>query len=167
MAAGSLAYPLEEVLNVKRRRVDEAEREVQRKYEELEREEEILAEKEAARDKVLQHHADKMAQMRKVMDEGTTSPEILQMRAYLKVVKVRVAEEEQKVVEQQEQVDIAEKNLEVAKENLRLRRKEVDKLEQHKEGWLVEAKKELAIEEVREADEMGSVIFLTRMRKQG
>lgn len=166
MAGGKLAYPLEEVLDIKRRRVDEAEREVAKKHEELEREREILAEKEAERDKVVQHREDKMKQMRDALDEGTTAPKVLQMRAYIKVVKVRVAEEEQKVTEQEEQVDIAEKNLEVAKEDLRLRRKEVDKLEEHKEGWLVEAKKELEIEEIREADEMGSVMFLTRMRKQ-
>lgn len=161
-----LAYPLEEVLSVKKRRVEKAEKEVLRKEQELQKEKDTLVEVEAARDKVRDHRDAKMTQMLKALDEGTTSPEVLQMRGYIKVVKVKLAEEEQKVKAQEEQVDIAKKNLEVAKQELAMRRKEVEKIEQHKEIWLKEAKKELEIEEGREQDEMGSVMFLTRRLRE-
>jgi len=161
-----LAYPLEEVLGIKHRRVEEAEREVQQKKEELQKQQEILAQKEAERDKVLNHRNEKLAQLRETMDSQCYTREIEQARAYLKIVKKRLAEEEKKVEEQKEQVDIAEKNLELAKQELVLRRKEADKLEEHKVEWTKEAKKELEEEEAREQDEMGSMIFLGRMQKE-
>lgn len=158
----AIQYPLEQVLGIKEKRVEEAEKEVLRKEEELKKEKEKLAEVEAERDKVKDHRDDKMAQMIQALDEGTTSPEVLQMRSYLKVVKVQLAEEEKKVAEQQEQVEIAEKNLEVAKYELVQRRKEVDKIEEHKTMWLKAARKEAEEEIAKEQDEMGSVMFLTR-----
>jgi flagellar biosynthesis chaperone FliJ len=161
-----LAYPLEEVLGIKRRRVEEAEKEVELKKQELQKQQEILAKKEAERDKVLNHRNDKLAQLRKTMDSECYTREIEQARAYLKIVKKRLAEEEKKVEEQKEQVNIAEKNLELAKLELAKRRKEVDKLVEHKTEWTKEARKELEIEEGRELDEMGSMIFLGRMQKE-
>lgn len=154
-------YPLEQVLDIKRRRVEEAEKVVQEKQRALEKEEQILAQKEAERDKVRQHHKDKLTQMRKVMDEGTNTGEILQMRAYLKVVKERLAIEEKKVKEQEQQVQTATKNLEAAKEALKERRKDVDKFVAHRTDWLKDMRKEQEIIEGREQDELGSISYTT------
>jgi flagellar biosynthesis chaperone FliJ len=160
------AYPLAQVLDVKRKRVEDAEKVVQEKERALAKEKEILVQKEAERDKVQNHHNDKLKQMREEMDSGTTSPKIQQMKVYLKVVKERLAVEEKKVKDQEEQVKNAEKNLEAAKVELKLKTQEVDKLLAHRTDWLKEIKKEQDIIEGREQDELGSVIYMTRHRSK-
>ena len=157
-------YPLKQVLEVKIKRVDDAERLVIEKRKALETEKEKLKQREADRDKTVKHHMDKLTQLRKCLDEGTTTDKIMQMKAYLKVAKERVKVEEKKVKDQKDQVDLAEKSLTVAQSDLRMRRQEVDKLESHRKDWLVELRKEEEIIEGREQDEIGTVIFSTRQR---
>lgn len=162
----NIVYPLGQVLEVKQRRVEDAEKVVIEKKLALEKEEKILEEKKAERDKAQNHHNDKLKQMRDEMDRGTTSPKIQQMKAYMKVVKERLAQEEKKVKDQQQQVENAEKNLEDAKNNLALKRLEVDKLKSHRSDWIKEMRKEQEIIEGREQDELGSVIFTTKQRRK-
>lgn len=159
-------YPLKQVLEVKQRRVDEAEKVVKEKKDLLDKENEKLKERERERDKVKEHYYDKLTQMREEMDRGTTSPKIQQMKVYSKVVQERLKVEEKKVKDQQDQVIIAEKNLELAREDLKRKRLEVDKLHTHQIDWEKEVKKELEIIEGREMDELGNVIFLGNQRKR-
>jgi flagellar biosynthesis chaperone FliJ len=161
----NLVYPLWQIIEVKQRRVEDAEKVVIEKKLALEKEEKILKEKEAERDKAQNHHDDKLKQLRDELDGGTTSPKVQQMKAYLKVVKERVAQEEKKVKDQKQQVENAEKNLETAKNDLAIKRLEVDKLKTHRSDWIKEMRKEQEIIEGREQDELGSVIFTTRSRK--
>lgn len=159
-----IVYPLEEVLAIKRRRVEEAEKILKQKIAALEAEKKKLAECEAARDKVKEHLIDKMKQLRAILDEGTTSPKIEEMRVYIKVVKERLLVEDKKVAEQQKQVDIAEANVEEARSQLKRRRQEVDKLIIHREDWWKAMNKELEIAEGREQDEVGSVTHMMHKR---
>lgn len=161
-----MIYPLKQVIEVKQRRVEEAEKAVKEKQEALAREKEKLVQREADRDKAIHHHTDKLTQLRKELDEGTTSDKVLQMKAYLKVAKERVKLEEKKVKEQQDQVDIANKNLQAAQNELRLRRQEVDKLETHRKDWIKQMRKEEEIVEGREQDELGTIIFSAKQRQQ-
>lgn len=158
-------YPLKQVLEIKQRRVEAAEKQVKEKLAALEIEKEKLLKREADRDKVKSHKKDKLTQLRQIMDEGTTSPKIQQMKQYLKVVDEKLSIEEKKVREQQEQVTKAEKSWEEAKENLRIKRQEVDKFLYHKKGWELEMRKELQIIENREQDELGSIIHTVNQRK--
>lgn len=160
------AYPLKQVIEVKQRRVEDAERVVKEKKAALEKEQQILAQKEAERDKAKKHYDDKLKQMRDELDGGTTSPKVQQMKAYLKIVKERVAAEEKKVKDQKVQVENAEKNLEAAKNDLKLKRQEVDKLLSHRSDWIKEMRKEQEVIEGREQDELGSVIFTTNARRK-
>ena len=132
----------------------------------LEKEQQTLAQKEAESDKVKTHHDDKLKQMREEMDEGTTSPKIQQMKAYLKVVKERIGSRRKKVKDQKNQVETAKKNLEIAKNELKIKRQEVDKLITHRKDWTKEIIKELEVIEAREQDEIGSIIFTTHHRKK-
>lgn len=157
-------YPLGDVLLVKKKRVEAAEAVLKEKQEILAKEEKILQERKAARDKVKQHQEDKLAQLRHELDHTTTTDKIEQMRAYLKVVKEKLAIEEKKVTEQQQQVDLAQKNVDAARLELQKKRLEVDKLETHKKDWLKEWAKEQEIILGREQDELGSVIFNIRSR---
>lgn len=160
-----IVYPLQELLLVKYRRVEEAERLVREKQELLDRELEKLRQREAERDKVRTHRQDKLQQLRDTLDHSTTSPEVQQMKVYLKVVDEKLINEEKKVADQKEQVKIAEQNLEQARLELKKKRQDVDKLEQHKSDWTIEMKKELAVLEGRELDEIGQLIHELNKRK--
>lgn len=159
-------YPLQQVLEVKERRVSEAEKVVKEKKEALETEQKKLEERETERDKVKSHYNDKLAQLRQILDEGTTSPKIQQTKAYIKIVAEKLVVEEKKVSDQKEQVKTAQKNLDQAVENLRLKRQEVDKLLIHKKDWQKMMDKEMQIIEGNEQDEMGFIIHLTNTRKK-
>lgn len=157
-------YPLEKVMDIKKKRVDEAEKVVAAKKRELEAEREKLRKCEEERDKVVQHKIDKLNQLRDELDRGTTTDKIQQMKNYLKVVEERILVEEKKVQEQEEQVNIAKRNLEIAQEELKMRRQEVDKLQNHKKDWIKQMKRELELAEEREMDEIGQVLYLRNMR---
>ncbi|MCB1118775.1 MAG: YscO family type III secretion system apparatus protein [Chlamydiia bacterium] len=159
-------YPLEQVLDVKKKRVEDAERHVMEMRKALEREQDKLKEREKERDRVKQHYQDKLDQFREEISHETTTRKIQNLKNYLKVAKENVTIEEKKVRDQQEQVELAEKKLEEAQKALELRRREVDKLETHKEDWLVEQRKEEEIMMGREQDELGSVMHLVRKRQQ-
>lgn len=160
----ALDYPLAEVIKVKIRRVEEAEKVLKQKREALEKEQKILEEKKAERDKAVDHHKAKLAQLRSELDHGTTSDKVQQMKAYLKVTFSLVEEEEKKVKAQEQQVEIAERNIEQAKQEVDRKRLEVDKLNTHKIDWLKAMRKEIEIIEGREEDEVGSIIFNVRSR---
>lgn len=152
-------YPLKQVLEIKKKRVEDAEKVVKDKQIILDQEKEKLAQREADRDKVKKHKKDKLQQLRDELDHGTTSPKVQQMKAYMKVVDEKLKVEEKKVKDQQEKVNVATRDLEEAKHQLFLRRQEVDKLETHRKDWEKEMRKEEEIIEGREMDELGQVIF--------
>lgn len=158
-------YPLKQVIEVKQRRVEEAERVVKEKQAALEKEEQKLKEREAEKDKVKNHQHDKLTQLRDTLDHEMSSPKVQQMKVYLKVVDEKLKVEEKKVKDQKEQVAQAQKNLDQARDDLRIKRQEVDKLLTHKKDWEKEMKKEQDIIEGREQDELGSVIFVTKQRQ--
>ena len=140
-----LEYPLDKVLDIKKKRVTEAEKNVKAKEEALRKELEVLEQKKAERDKVKQHKDDKLKQLRYDMDTGTTTDKIQQAKVYLKLCQEKLVVEEKKVAEQQEQVELAERNLEAAKQELKQRRLEVDKLLSHRKDWLKEKKSVIII----------------------
>ena len=158
-------YPLHEVLLIKKRRVEDAERVVKEMQEKLNAEKEKLRKREEERNKVLNHRNDKLKQLRATLDKESTTPKIQQMKAYLKVVDQKLIVEEKKVADQKTQVDIAEKNLEMARHELKKKRLEVDKILQHKKGWTVELIKEFEIAEGRENDEIGNIIHSLNQRR--
>lgn len=154
-----IVYPLAQVLEIKKKRVQDAERVLREKIDLLEKEKEKLLQKEKERDLVLKHKKDKLQQLRHEMDQRTTTTKIQQMKNYLKVVDEKLAIEEKKVQDQKAQVKKAEKEVEDARQQLKLRRLEVDKLNIHKSDWEKIARKEMEIIEEREMDELGNVLF--------
>lgn len=160
-----VVYPLQQVIEVKQKRVEDAEKVVKEKQLALTKEQQKLAEREAERNKVKDHKIQKLKQLRETLDQGTTSPKIQQMKVYLKLVDEKLKVEEKKVKDQQEQVNIATKNLEQAKIDLQRKRQEVDKLLTHKKDWEKEVRKEMEIIEGREQDELGSIIHTVHQRK--
>jgi flagellar biosynthesis chaperone FliJ len=155
-------YPLEQVLEVKKKRVEDAEAVVKQKIRELDDEREKLKKREEERDKVKEHYNEKLQQLRDEFDQGTTSNKIDQIKVYIKVVQERLKSEEKKVKDQQQAVEVAEKNLELAKTHLKARQREQDKIETHKKEWTRDARIELSVLQTREEDEIGSTMFLSK-----
>ncbi len=160
-----LAYPLKEVIEVKQKRVDDAEKVVKEKKAALETEKQKLEQKEKERDVVKKHRKDKLDQLRNEMDTGSTTAKMQQMKVYLKLVDEKLKVEEKKVHDQKELVKTAEKNLELAKADLQKKRVDVDKLFMHRKDWEREKRKELEIIEARDQDELGTTIHAARQRK--
>ena len=160
-----IVYPLAQVQEVKQRRVEVAERVLKEKVQELEKEKEKLRQREEERNRVLNHHNEKLRQLREILDKESTSPKIQQMKVYLKVVKDKLKIEDKKVKDQQAQVEIAEKNVETARQEVIRKRLEVDKLEMHRKDWEKEMRKELEMEEGREHDEIGNIIYSLRQKQ--
>lgn len=159
-------YPLKQILEVKHRRVEEAEKVVKEKQSVLLNEQNKLLQREADRDKVKTHKIEKLTQLRQTMDEGSTSPKIQQMKTYLKTIDEKLVLEEKKVKDQKELVAAAEKALKEAQEILRVKRQEVEKLLIHQKDWEKEMRKALEIIEGREEDELGSVIHSINQRRR-
>lgn len=163
---GKIEYPLKQVLEVKQKRVEDAEKVVQEKKAALEKEEKKLAEREAERDKVKEHKIEKLRQLRETLDQASSSPKIQQMKVYLKLVDEKLVIEEKKVKDQKEQVAIAQKNLDQARIELQRKRQEVDKLLTHQKDWEKEMQKEMSIKEGREEDELGAIIHSIHHRTE-
>lgn len=160
------AYPLTQVIEVKQRRVEAAEKVVAEKMAALQRETKKLEEREADRDKVKKHKVEKLQQLRDILDQASTSPKIQQMKSYLKVVDEKLKIEEKKVADQKKIVQQAENDLEAAKNDLRLKRVEMDKLLMHKKDWERGMRKELEIQESKEMDELGAIIHSSLHKKR-
>lgn len=159
-----VAYPLEQIIKVKEKRVIEQERVVRTKEQALEQEKQKLLEREKERDAAKQHQQDKLQQLRAELDSDTTTAKVQQMKSYLNVAKEKLKIEEKKVKEQENQVENAQKALDAAREDLRLKRQQVDKMLDHKKSWTREMLKELEVIEAREQDELGSTTFLNHQR---
>ncbi len=160
-----LSYPLEQLMVIKKNRFDQAVKILEQKKEILEKAYEKLYTLTQERDKVLQHKKDKLAQLRGALDEGTTTDKIQQMKAYMKTVQERLAEREKKVVDQQKQVDLAQKQVDLATDELFQRKKDLEKLEIHKQEWEKEVRYWTEQKEAVEHDEQGSATHTLRKRE--
>lgn len=161
-----VAYPLEQVLAVKKDRVQKAEKVVEERKRAWEIEKEKLKKIEAERDVVKNHHSDKLAQLREALDTGTTSDEVIQMKTYLKIVKEKLVKEEERVKQQKENVKKADKALDEAKLDLKRKRLEEEKILLHKTEWTKERARELSLEEAKDQDEIGQLQHEARRRQQ-
>lgn len=161
------AYPLGQILDVKIKRLEEAEKIATQKREALDKENKKLQEAEAKRDEVKDHYQDKLRQVRLALDEGSANTqEITQMRDYMKIVKEKLLKEEGLVIEQKKKVDAAESDLKEALKVVKTRRTEVDKIKTHKDEWTVEATKQQVKAEEKLLDEVGTTMFYGRKAKE-
>lgn len=159
-------YPLQQLADIKKKRLEEAERILREKKELLEKEEEKLRAVQKERDEVLEHKQEKLTQLREELDKGSTSDKIQQMKQYLKVVDEDLALKERKVQDQQKQVDKAAEEVEKARQNYVQKERDVEKIAMHRKEW----GKEVRLEELRQegitTDELGSAMFTLRKQER-
>jgi len=159
-------YPLEQLAIIKKKKLEEAERILREKKENLIQEEEKLTTVEKARDKAKKHKVDKLEQLRGALDEGERTDKIEQKRIYLKLVNEKLSQHEKKVADQQKQVEKAEEEVEKARQEMLKKTRDVEKLQEHKKEWKVEMRRELEKDEAIEGDEMGGARFIADKRKK-
>jgi flagellar biosynthesis chaperone FliJ len=160
-----LTYPLEQLMTIKKNRFDQAVKTLEEKKAILEKAYEKLYDVTQDRNGVLDHKTLKLKQLRESSDEGTTTDKIQQMKRYLKVVDEKLVEKEKKVVEQQKQVDLAQKQVDLATDELFQRKKDLEKLEIHKQEWEKEVRYWSEQKEALEQDEQGSAAHTLRKKE--
>lgn len=151
-------YPLDQLVAIKQKRLEEAEKVLAEKKEILAKEEQKLVSLEKKRDEVKEHYKAKLEQFREKLDAGTATDKIQQMKQYLKLVAEDLRVEEQKVQAQTKVVSAAQHQVELAREDLFKKQKDVEKLKIHYKEWKHE---EHRISERKEGvvnDEMGSAM---------
>ena len=161
-------YPLEEIEQIKKKRLEEAEKSLQEKKQFLEKEQKKLDQYTKELELIKQHKIDKIRQMMDEMEKGTTSDQIMIKERYLKVVvEEKLKREHAKVVEQKKEVNKAVDEVEKARILLEQRRQDVEKLRLHREDWEVEMRSLEAAEENKDTDEIGTTMHTARKYKPG
>ena len=159
----ALNYPLEQLLSIKKNRLDQAIKILDEKKLLLQKAQDQLRAATQQRDQVRAHKVAKLQQLRETLDEGASTDKIQQMKAYLKLVDGQLADKEKKVQEQQKQVTLAQKQVDLAAEEVRQKRIDLEKLTLHKEEWSKEVRIWIERKEEVEHDEQGIV---SHMRKK-
>ena len=152
----ALNYPLEQLLSIKKNRLDQAIKILDEKKLLLQKAQDQLRAATQQRDQVRAHKVAKLQQLRETLDEGASTDKIQQMKAYLKLVDGQLADKEKKVQEQQKQVTLAQKQVDLAAEEVRQKRIDLEKLTLHKEEWSKEVRIWIERKEEVEHDEQGS-----------
>ncbi len=158
-------YPLAQLVRIKKKRLEEAERLLKQRKEELKKEEEKQRQLEEIRDKTLQHQQAKIAQLRAELDKGTTTAKIESMRDYIKVVDEELQQKEKKVQDQIKEVEKAKERVDEARKDLLKKEQDVEKLEMHKKEWKEEDRLLRAQKEGVETDELGNAMHGQRKNK--
>ena len=151
-------YPLDQLAEIKKRRLEEAEKILREKKETLAKEQEKLTQLEKKRDEVKAHYKAKLTQLREKLDAGESSTKITQMKQYLKTVVEDLNVEEKKVAAQVVIVENATKQVEDARQELFKKQKDVEKLKLHHKEWSKEMHTLEERHESNEGDEMGSTM---------
>jgi hypothetical protein len=159
-----MKYPLEQLALIKQKKLEEAERVLTERKEQLEKEQKQLLVVEKERDEVKHHREDKLAQLRQKLDEGSTTDKIQEGKRYLKIVDEKLSQKQVKVTEQQKKVNTASDLLEEARKDLFKKQQAVEKLKIHRKEWEKEMKALEAYQEDLEGDEIGSAMHLLRKR---
>lgn len=158
-------YPLDTVLSIKKKRFDQAMKTLEEKKAILEQAYEKLFNLSKERDETLEHRTTKLTQLRESLDTGAATDRIQQMRAYLKIVDQQLEEKEKKVAEQQKVVDQAQKQVDLATQDLFQKKKDLEKLEIHKDEWSAEMRQIVERKEASEQDEQGAATYEIRKKQ--
>lgn len=158
-------YPLQHLLTIKKKRLDEAERILQEKKEHLALEKRQLGVLEKARDETKRHYNDKLQQLREMLDAGETPGKIEMAKNYLKLVVSELSQKEMAVTQQKKRVDSAKAEVDKAREDYLKKQKDLEKLETHHKEWDKEQQAELQKKEAKEADEIGAYAHERKKRR--
>lgn len=160
-------YPLSQVEEIKKRRLEEAERVLKEKREALDLAEKDLKEKRKALNATKALKLEMIEKYYEEIKQGTTSIMMERHDSYIReVMNVKLAEEKKKVDDQKKVVKEATFALEKAREDRIKKNQELEKIHMHKKEWKKEVKKEESKDESGVSDELGTSMHARKMKKR-
>lgn len=159
-------YPLEQLMLIKERRLEEAEKKLKEKKLILEKEQQKLKKLEEDCQVTHDHLNDKVSQLDEEMNEGTHSDKIDVASKYIKVVQEQFNQKKKKVLDQDKVVKTAANNVELARQEMVKKQQDVEKLSIHKAEWKKEVMKIIEHKESLDSDEIGSAKHISLKREK-
>lgn len=159
-------YPLEQLILIKERRLEEAEKKLKERKLLLQKEQDKLKKLEEDCQTTHDHMEDKVKQLDEEMNEGTHSDKIDIASKYIKVVQDQLTQKKKKVLDQDKVVKTATQNVELARVEMIKKQQDVEKLNIHKAEWKKGVMKELDHKEALEGDEIGSAKHISLKREK-
>lgn len=159
-------YPLDQLVEIKQKRVDDALKEFLIKKKEHEKEIENLRKAEQKLQEIKDHYDQKVDEFYEDFQKGTTSVKIKRNKQYLKTVLEKVKIEKEKVKLQEQKTEEANQAKLNAKKILDQRRLEVEKLELHHKEWQKEQKELAKQKNILEQDEISGMSHDYHKRKK-
>jgi len=159
-------YPLSQIAEIKKRRLEEAEKILKAKRNALDEAEKELGKRRKALNATQKSKLEMIDKHYEKIKEGTTSDVLERHDTYMKeVMNVKLSEEKKAVDEQKKVVKQAEKELEQARIDRLKKNQELEKIHMHKKEWTKEVQKEIDIEEAGVSDELGTSMHARKMKK--
>ena len=160
-------YPLKEIIEIKKRRLEEAEKILRQKQDALVEAEKNLTEKKKLLNASEKVKLEMIEKHYKKIENGTTADVMERHNHYIQeVINVKIAEEKKKVEAQKKVVQEAHVALDKARAERLEKHKDLEKIHTHEKEWSKEAKKELEIFEAIVEDEIGTIIHGKQSRKK-
>lgn len=158
-------YRLQTLLTIRERAKETAERALSAAIAAKKAEEEKLKalELELAR-MVESRHQYRREYMEKAMKGEMAAQGAVTVNHYIEHIKELEKLKEEGIVDQKEVIEAREQDVQAARAELLQKTQELKALEKHREKWLEEVKKERAIKEELEMDELAQTIFLRNNR---
>ncbi|MCH9621316.1 MAG: hypothetical protein S4CHLAM20_07350 [Chlamydiia bacterium] len=160
-------YPLSQIAEIKKRRLEEAEKILKARREALDAAKEDLATKRKTLNATQKVKLEMLEKHYAKIKEGTTSDILERHDTYMKeVMNVKLSEEKKAVDDQKKVVREAEKALEDARIERLKKNQELEKIHMHKKEWTKEVQKEIDSEEAGVSDELGTSMHARKMKKR-
>jgi hypothetical protein len=159
-------YPLEQLIEIKKKRVEDAEKVFIEKKKIHEKQVELLKKEKEKKEEINRHYEDKLEEFYTSFDKGTTSDKIKMRKDYLKKVLEDLKNQDQKVKQQAMKVETALQEKNDAKKILDKRRQDVEKIETHEVEWQKTRKKEEELKKQAEHDELSSSTYDFRKKRK-
>ncbi len=159
-------YPLEEIITIKGKRLEEAEKMLKHQKEILDEENKKLKECKKKLEDVKKRKIEKVKKHLDLLEKGTTSKEIAIHERYLKqVISEELQVEMKKVNNQEKIVKQSEENVVKARKEYLQKNQDVEKLNLHRKEWDREIEKQEILDESNEGEELNINIH-SRKRRQ-
>ena len=163
--SANFVYRLQLLLEQKEEAKKEAERELARRQQELEKQEGILAELRRQEQELIEKRRNRRNELLKPDGNDPLQAYQVQGRSdYIKVLGEEIEAAGKKIISQQDVIRQAEQQVEDGKQKLNDSRREVEILTKHRKKQEERFLREAAAKEELELDEIGNVLYTTRQR---
>ena len=159
-------YPLQQITDIKKRRLEEAEKILKKKREILQQEENTLKEKRNLLNASQKAKLDMIEKHYIKIQEGISTVLMDAHNKYIKeVMNVKIDEDRENVKKQKKVVEKAKIDLDNARKDRLQKNQELEKMHIHKKDWKKQVDKELMIQEGVISDEMGMGIHFRNKKR--